>query len=153
MHLIWACKHSNSKFESENFANMLKIVLKSRKLPDFGTISNIFYSRIKNDSDCNIGIFTSTSIFLLWLGGITHMTIRKKQFPIKSYCHNPNDSTTQHNLNTAGGLDMKMALQTPPPLPTSTTQQQPSGASEQHSNECWCFFFGEMKPTQKKLLR
>ena len=32
-----------------------------------------FYSEIQNDSDCNIAIFTSTSIFLLWLGEITHM--------------------------------------------------------------------------------
>ena len=28
---------------------------------------------IKNDSDCNNAIFTSTSIFLLWLGEIPHM--------------------------------------------------------------------------------
>ena len=32
-----------------------------------------FFSRIKDDSDCKIANFTSTSIFLLWLGEITHM--------------------------------------------------------------------------------
>ena len=34
-----------------------------------------FYSRIKNYSACNIAIFTSTSIFLLWLGEFTHICV------------------------------------------------------------------------------
>ena len=29
------------------------------------------------------------------------------------YCHNPNENTTQHNLNTVVGLDMKMTVQPP----------------------------------------
>ena len=37
------------------------------------TISKRFYYLIKNDRDCNIAIFTSAIIFLLWLGEITHM--------------------------------------------------------------------------------
>ena len=44
------------------------------------------------------------------------------------YCHNPNDSTTQDNLNTVGGLDKKMTLYTTPPL-TTEAQQKPPGAS------------------------
>ena len=32
-----------------------------------------FLFRDKNDSGCNIAIITSTSIFLLWLGEITHI--------------------------------------------------------------------------------
>ena len=31
-----------------------------------------------NDSDYNNAIFTSTIIFLLWLGGITHMKLKTK---------------------------------------------------------------------------
>ena len=49
-------------------------------------------------------------------------------------------TTTQHNLNTVVGLDMKMTVQTPPsppnPSPTTQTQQQSPWApwaSEQHS--------------------
>ena len=34
------------------------------------------------------------------------------------YCHNPNDNTAQHNLNTVVGLDMKLTVQTPPTHPT-----------------------------------
>ena len=37
---------------------------------------------------------------------------------ITSNCHNPNNNTTQHNLNTVVGLDMK--IQTYPP--TTETQ-------------------------------
>ena len=37
------CKHSDIKFESKNqFCKNVKIVQKSRKLPDFWTIFNIF---------------------------------------------------------------------------------------------------------------
>ena len=54
-----------------------------------------FYFRIKNDNDCNMAIFTSTSIFLLWLGGITHIceikiceTSRhiRPPVPVTDYC-------------------------------------------------------------------
>ena len=51
VHLIWARKYSNSKFEI-NFANMTEIVQKSRKLPDFLTIFSIFvklFSALKFD--------------------------------------------------------------------------------------------------------
>ena len=41
VHLIWVCKHLNMRAKI-NFANMLKNVQKSRKLPDFRTIFNIF---------------------------------------------------------------------------------------------------------------
>ena len=37
-----------------------------------------------------------------------------------SSCHNPNDNTMQHNLNTVVGLDMKMTVQTPPHHTNST---------------------------------
>ena len=84
---------------------MLKIVQKSRKLPDFRTIFNIlakWFSAlklclhtkiisttifiqilllVKNDRDWNIAIFTRTNIFLLWLGEITHM-----KDLVKLYC-------------------------------------------------------------------
>ena len=36
-------------------------------------------------------------------------------------------TTTQHNLNTTVGLDMKMSLQTPP-HPTTQTQHQAVGS-------------------------
>ena len=39
----------------------------------------------------------------------------KEEFGVEKYCHNPNDNTTQHNLNTVVELDMKMTVQTPPP--------------------------------------
>ena len=47
-----------------------------------------------------------------------------------TYCHNPNDNTTQpqHNLNTEVGLDMKMAMQTTPP--NTETQSRTPGASD-----------------------
>ena len=53
---------------------------------------------------------------------------------MQHFCYNPHENTTQHNLNTVVGLDMKMTLQTPPHHPTTTeTQQQPLWASEQYS--------------------
>ena len=102
---------------------MLKIVQKSRKLPEFSTILNIFgklifalklniwvltpklvaqkfswsfYSRIKNDSTYNIAIFTSTSIFLLWLGEITHIHIHIVQ-PCKISHNHVQLCTTLYN--------------------------------------------------------
>ena len=51
VHLILACKHSNSKFESKNqFCKYIKIVQKSPKSPDFGHFFYIFaklYSALK----------------------------------------------------------------------------------------------------------
>ena len=44
--------------------------------PNIGVFFLEIYSRIKNYSDCNITIFTSTSLFLLWLGEITNMGYR-----------------------------------------------------------------------------
>ena len=51
--IIRVCKHSDIKFESKNqFCKYLKIVRKSRKLPDNWTIFNIFaksFSALKFD--------------------------------------------------------------------------------------------------------
>ena len=38
-----------------------------------------------------------------------------------NYGHNPNDNTTQHNLNTVVGLGMKMTVQNPPHHPTNSS--------------------------------
>ena len=46
-------------------------------------------------------------------------------------CHNPNDNTTQHNLNTVVGLDMKMTVQTPP---TTPPQKLKGGPQETQAN-------------------
>ena len=44
-------------------------------------------------------------------------------------CHNPNDNTTQHNLNIVVGLGMKMTVQTPPhatlPQKLNCSSQEP----------------------------
>ena len=92
---------ANVSWTENNFVNMLKIVQNSGNLQDFWTIFNIlaklifalkfkilvlsrtiwmhknfhkvFYSRLKNESDCNIAIFISTSLFWLSLGEITHI--------------------------------------------------------------------------------
>ena len=56
---------------------MLRIVQKSGNLRDFWTIFKIFAKwilKMKKMTGCIIAIFTSTSIFLLWLGEITHMS-------------------------------------------------------------------------------
>ena len=53
--IIWVCKHSDIKFEK------------------------------KSDRDCNIAIFTSTSIFLQWLGEITHMLVRCLKKRVKKF--------------------------------------------------------------------
>ena len=41
---------------------------------------------------------------------------RRNSF-ISLYCHNPNDNTMQHNLNTAVGLGTNITVQTTPPTP------------------------------------
>ena len=50
----------------------------------------------------------------------------------KFYCHNPNDNTTQHNLNTIVGFDMKITVQTPPPHKLNSSLHEP-----QSSIHCW----------------
>ena len=63
----------------DNFKHICKIDFCSQNLIVFTPKLNAqkfsysFYSRIKNNSHCNIAIFSSTSIFLLWLSEITHI--------------------------------------------------------------------------------
>ena len=53
---------------------------------------------------------------------LTNIINNQRNFlPFVKYCHNPNDNTTQQNLNTVVGLDTKMTVQTPP-HPTTHTQ-------------------------------
>ena len=40
-----------------------------------------------------------------------------KIYLFEDFRHNPNDNTTQHNLNIVVGLDTKMTVQAPPPHP------------------------------------
>ena len=44
-------------------------------------------------------------------------------------CHNPNDDTTHHNLNTVVWLDTKMTVQTPPNNPTPPHRTNSTAAS------------------------
>ena len=58
--------------------------------------------------------------------------MRRKQAFVQihmSYCHGPNDNTTQHNLNTAVGAHHP----TPPRSPAITeTQHQPLESPDEH---------------------
>ena len=45
--------------------------------------------------------------------------------PITHICHNPNDNTTQHNLNTVVGLDTKIYC----------NQQQQAGPKQQQEQK------------------
>ena len=71
VHLIWVCKHAAIKFESRK--QFRKCVKNCPKIRGF---TRFLDAIAKKDSDWNIAIFTSTSIFLLWLGEITQMLYR-----------------------------------------------------------------------------
>ena len=55
------------------------------------------------------------------LGQIWSSENNKWEYKILLYCHNPNINATQHNLNTAVGLDMKMAVHTTQPHPNPSS--------------------------------
>ena len=53
------------------------------------------------------------------------------------YCHTPNDNTTQHNLNTVVGLDMKMTVQTPPTTPPQKLKGDPQETQAIIDHNSW----------------
>ena len=58
-------------------------------------------------------------------------------FIVSFCCHNPNDNTTQQNLNTVVGLNQKMTVQAPPPQPLPPPPQKFNGSIQVPKNNTY----------------
>ena len=75
---------------------------------------------------CVIRFVIFTPIHMLWLKCIfDHFLNRPELVKCMNNCQIvPTPGTTQHNLNTVVGFDIKMTVQTPPHHPTTQTQHE-----------------------------